>query len=171
MVWNRADFVWGRNRMWGMEMEMNVKKLGDESSMRVSSDVWEMVDLVQGEHWRSAMEWNSLMDTCWVECKEWTTIERETGNNLKLRKVFEEVLWWSSGFDGLASKKVETERQIRCTHQQHLSMATKEQEKPSSVNRDSNLNLQACRTPGSKSRGWWWVWEAFDRVIGISQIK
>lgn len=32
---------------------------------------------------------------------------------LKSRKVFEEVLWRSSGFDGLASKKVETEQQTR----------------------------------------------------------
>jgi hypothetical protein len=50
--------------MWKIEMEMNVKKLGDELSPRISSNVSEMVDLVPGEHWRSAMEWDSLMDTC-----------------------------------------------------------------------------------------------------------
>ncbi|KAG9316143.1 hypothetical protein JVU11DRAFT_3824 [Chiua virens] len=49
---------------------------------------------------------------------------------LKSRKVFEEVLWHSNGFDGLASKQVETDRKLRCTRLQRLGTVAKNKRKP-----------------------------------------
>ena len=49
---------------------------------------------------------------------------------LKSKKVFEEILWRSSGLDGLASKKVETDRKMRRERLHRLSTMAKNKRKP-----------------------------------------